>query len=73
MSDKARLLSLLQRYADTWVSLPQIGEVCSPYSVTKRVSELRREGYEVENRLTPVPGARTKSEYRLVTQKSAAA
>jgi hypothetical protein len=63
MSDKQRLLALLKRRGG-WVGLLEIGRVASPYSITKRVSELRREGYTVQNKTWRAKG-RTHSAYRL--------
>ena len=71
-SDKQRLLALLTRHADQWVSLPEMCEVMSPCSITKRVSELRADGFDIQNETWRV-GYRTHSKYMLVEKKTAAA
>ena len=71
-TDKSRLLALLTRHADTWVSLPEMCEVMSPCSITKRVSELRADGFDIQNETWRV-GYRTHSKYKLVTKQTAAA
>lgn len=58
MSDIQRLQNFFRANQGRAVSLPRLGRVMSPFSVTKRISELRARGFVIENSTRRVNGRR---------------
>jgi hypothetical protein len=65
MSDAARLKAYFEQHAGQSIPLPRLGRVASPYSITKRISELRQQGMIIRNAVRRVNG-KTHSTYRYV-------
>ena len=65
MSSADKLARFFQKRPNRWIPLPALGAVMSPYSITKRVSELRKRGLVIENRVRYVK-KEARSEYKLV-------
>ncbi len=56
MSDLARLGNFFRQRRHRRIGLPTLGKVMSPFSVTKRISELRDRGYVITNTTRRVKG-----------------
>jgi hypothetical protein len=64
-SQASKILRLLQSRPGLWVRMPELSEYSGAYAVHSRVSDLRKAGHIIEQRLTR-QGRKTESFYRLV-------
>jgi hypothetical protein len=65
MSDSAKLRAYFEAHPNRSIKLPTLGRVASPYSITKRISDLRKRGMIIRNAVRRVNG-KTHSTYRYV-------
>lgn len=56
MSDIQRLQQFFRANQGRAIPLPRLGRVMSPFSVTKRISELRQIGFVIDNQKRTVKG-----------------
>lgn len=59
----------LQAHRGQWVSMPRLAEISECMNVHSRISELRANGFVIENRLRGIQGSRLRASfYRLVSE-----
>lgn len=66
MTQNTAILNRLKESPGDWISLPELYRVSGALAVATRISNLREEGHNIENRTERLPDGTNASCYRLV-------
>jgi hypothetical protein len=66
VSQNHKIISRLKQANGDWVSLPDLWKASGAFAVPTRVSDCRKAGYEIENRIETTPDGTKNSFYRLI-------